>query len=82
MLGDQRIPAPPIKEQAKIADTLDELNKLSLECIKRCEESIILLQERRTALISAAVTGKIDVRNWNLGIDERSTFLSCKGNGG
>ena len=23
-----------------------------------------LLQERRTALISAAVTGKIDVRNW------------------
>jgi type I restriction enzyme S subunit len=22
------------------------------------------LQERRTALISAAVTGKIDVRNW------------------
>jgi type I restriction enzyme S subunit len=24
----------------------------------------VLLQERRTALISAAVTGKIDVRNW------------------
>jgi len=23
-----------------------------------------LLQERRTALISSAVTGKIDVRNW------------------
>ena len=25
-----------------------------------------LLQERRTALISAAVTGKIDVRDWKL----------------
>ena len=24
----------------------------------------VLLQERRTALISAAVTGKIDVRGW------------------
>jgi len=28
------------------------------------ESQINLLQERRTALISAAVTGKIDVRNW------------------
>jgi type I restriction enzyme S subunit len=27
-------------------------------------ELIELIQERRTALISAAVTGKIDVRNW------------------
>jgi len=30
----------------------------------QAEEGITLLQERRTALISAAVTGKIDVRNW------------------
>ena len=28
------------------------------------EEQIKLLQERRTALISAAVTGKIDLRGW------------------
>ena len=27
-------------------------------------EQVKLLQERRTALISAAVTGKIDVRDW------------------
>nr|WP_275323439.1 hypothetical protein [Xenorhabdus bovienii] len=27
-------------------------------------KQVALLQERRTALISAAVTGKIDVRNW------------------
>jgi type I restriction enzyme S subunit len=26
--------------------------------------AIALLRERRTALISAAVTGQIDVRNW------------------
>jgi len=29
------------------------------------ERAIELLQERRTALISAAVTGKIDVRSFN-----------------
>ena len=28
------------------------------------DQQIKLLQERRTALISAAVTGKIDVRDW------------------
>ena len=27
-------------------------------------ETLGLMQERHTALISAAVTGKIDVRNW------------------
>lgn len=32
--------------------------------LRRCEEAIKLLQERRSALISAAVTGKIDVRDW------------------
>jgi type I restriction enzyme S subunit len=32
--------------------------------IKKAVLAIELIQERRTALISAAVTGKIDVRNW------------------
>jgi type I restriction enzyme S subunit len=32
--------------------------------IERAKLQITLLQERRTALISAAVTGKIDVRHW------------------
>ncbi|MCY2350220.1 restriction endonuclease subunit S [Klebsiella pneumoniae] len=31
---------------------------------KKAANIILLLQERRTALISAAVTGKIDVRDW------------------
>ena len=30
----------------------------------KAEQAIQLMQERRTALISAAVTGKIDVRGW------------------
>jgi len=55
---------PPIEEQLEIVNYLDrklnELNKL----IEKAELAIQLMQERRTALISSAVTGKIDVRNW------------------
>jgi type I restriction enzyme S subunit len=31
---------------------------------RKSDHAIQLLQERQSALISAAVTGKIDVRNW------------------
>ena len=34
------------------------------DLINKAQSAIQLMQERRTALISAAVTGKIDVRNW------------------
>lgn len=55
---------PPVEEQETIASYLDGiLHKLSrLEA--QMTDKIQLLQERRTALISAAVTGKIDVRGW------------------
>jgi type I restriction enzyme S subunit len=53
---------PPVKEQDEIADFVDtELTRLS----RLSDEAglvVQLLQERRSALISAAVTGKIDVR--------------------
>jgi type I restriction enzyme S subunit len=32
--------------------------------VKLAEDQVYYLQERRSALISAAVTGKIDVRGW------------------
>lgn len=53
---------PPRPEQEKIltfvSDQQNQLEFLAMET----EQAITLLQERRTALISAAVTGKIDVR--------------------
>ncbi|WP_315918709.1 restriction endonuclease subunit S [Vibrio fluvialis] len=64
MLGEQRIPVPPLDEQILIADMLDELSDKHLRCIEQAEKSIVLLKERRTSLISAVVTGKMDVRNW------------------
>jgi type I restriction enzyme S subunit len=55
---------PPITEQREIVIALDReidrLNTLTAEA----QRAIDLLQERRTALISAAVTGQIDVRQF------------------
>lgn len=57
-----RFVLPPLKEQIKIScyldDVIEKLNSLQLEA----QRTIDLLKERRAALISAAVTGKIDVR--------------------
>jgi len=56
------IPIPPIHEQAAIVAefrrSVDMFDNLSKEAF----DVIVILQERRSALISAAVTGQIDVR--------------------
>lgn len=55
---------PPTEEQKQLVKHLEnkvlEFSKLEV----KAHNAIQLMQERRTALISAAVTGKIDVRNW------------------
>lgn len=52
------------EEQQNILDFI-ELNKNKIDTlIQKQLQQIDLLKERRTALISAAVTGKIDLRNW------------------
>lgn len=64
---------PPLKEQRLVASQIKaEIDKLKglNEVVERTHS---LLLERRSALISAAVTGKIDVRNWQPPADE-STF--------
>jgi len=55
---------PPIDEQNKIVDFLNNKTVKFEKLIENANSAINLMQERRTALISAAVTGKIDVRNW------------------
>jgi len=56
------IPLPPPAEQRAIAAFLDrECGKIDT-LTSEAERAIALLKERRAALISAAVTGKIDVR--------------------
>ncbi|WP_199194995.1 MULTISPECIES: restriction endonuclease subunit S [Pirellulaceae] len=53
---------PPESEQFEILDFIDKSTKQFDSLLAEAEQAITLLQERRTALISAAVTGKIDVR--------------------
>lgn len=53
---------PPVAEQRKLVDFIVEQTLRFDELIIEAERVIELLRERRAALISAAVTGKIDVR--------------------
>ena len=61
-LQSVKIVVPPIDEQPAIVAFLNsEVTKFN-DLEAESERAITLLQERRTALISAAVTGQIDVR--------------------
>jgi restriction endonuclease S subunit len=56
------LPDPPQEEQELVSDYLDQHAAQYDLLVSRCRQSISLLGERRSALISAAVTGQIDVR--------------------
>jgi type I restriction enzyme S subunit len=58
----RRIPLPPLAEQITIVAHLDRELATFDTLTAEAQRAIDLLQERRTALISAAVTGQIDVR--------------------
>ena len=61
-LGDHPIPLPPLAEQRAIAECLDRGTAEIDALCGQVETAIERLQEYRTALVTAAVTGKIDVR--------------------
>lgn len=58
-----RLPVPSLLEQTRIVEYLQERTAKINEAIETAREAIALAKERRQALISAAVTGKIDVRS-------------------
>jgi type I restriction enzyme S subunit len=60
------IVVPPINDQKFIATFLDRETTKIDALIEKVQESIEILKEYRTALISAAVTGKIDVRGFSM----------------
>jgi type I restriction enzyme S subunit len=59
----RRIALPPLEEQATIAQAIESARHDANKLIGLAERSIQLLAERRAALITAAVTGQIDVRD-------------------
>ena len=62
MLGAIRVGRPPLAEQQAIVEFLDRETARLDALVARIREAIDRMRELRTALISAAVTGRIDVR--------------------
>nr|WP_255772088.1 MULTISPECIES: restriction endonuclease subunit S [Halorhodospira] len=59
-----KIPVPPPFEQEELAEHLGAQTRGLDLLVQQVEKQNNILAERRSALISAAVTGKIDVRDW------------------
>lgn len=62
-IGNVILALPPLREQGAIAAFLDRETAKIDALVRKVREATDRLKELRQALISAAVTGKIDVRN-------------------
>ena len=63
-IKEQRICRPPEEEQVSITAQVDAWNSGVGATLERLRSSISLLRERRSAIITAAVTGQIDVEDY------------------
>ena len=64
------LPIPPLSEQRELSHRINAAKGKIDQLSQEAQRAIGLLQERRSTLISAAVTGKIDVRNWEPPVSE------------
>ena len=55
------VAVPPVEERRAILEFIAILSNRIDASMSKAEEAVVLLDERRTALVSAAVTGQIDV---------------------
>lgn len=65
VMATRKLALPSLEEQKQIAEFLAAETRVFDALTTEAQRAIDLLQERRTALISAAVTGQIDVRQLN-----------------
>lgn len=63
-IGELPVPNISYEEAATIVQFIESQLNIINQLTQKAEQQIELMKERRTALISAAVTGKIDVRDW------------------
>jgi type I restriction enzyme S subunit len=63
-IEDIRFACADLVEQQEIVSYIKRVSTLIGDTVNKSESQVELLKERRTALISAAVTGKVDVRHW------------------
>ncbi|MBU4305201.1 MAG: restriction endonuclease subunit S [Candidatus Omnitrophica bacterium] len=74
-IGEAIIPIPPIAEQQAIAEYLDKETGKIDSLIDKVTQAIEILKEYRTAIISAAVTGKIDVKGYKYGPEKIKKYF-------
>lgn len=63
-LGNIRLPCPPTDEQEQILKNLEDMRRSLVRLREPINRSIDRMREYRSALITAAVTGQIDVSTW------------------
>ncbi len=61
-LREHRFPWPPLEEQREIVRQLDSAREKVERTVTRLDQQINLLAERRQALITAAVTGELEIQ--------------------
>lgn len=66
-------PCPPYDEQMEIAYYIDKTHNRIDDLLEKAESAINLMKERKIALISAVVTGKIDLRGWRPPVKDAAT---------
>jgi type I restriction enzyme S subunit len=76
-LSGSLVPVPSRQEQSSINQGLKKQMSVFQNLEGQAVKGITLLKERRTALISAAVTGKIDVRNWQASADKNNKGVAA-----
>lgn len=64
MIGNMRVALPPLSEQKEIAEFLDAKTAKIDEAIGELETQLKDLADYKQSVISEAVTGKVDVRDW------------------
>lgn len=65
---------PPLEEQIQIRAFIEQKLAVLSNLNMKAQEAVERLKERRTALISSAVTGKIDVHNWQHPNEAKTEF--------
>src|SRR5690606_26528044 len=74
-IGALKLSSPPLIEQTKIIEHIEEQHSDINLLIAKIEKELALTEEYKTALIAEAVTGKIDVRGYEVPeISEEETY--------
>lgn len=70
-IGDFSIPLPPLSKQNSIVNNLDESIEEIEKSVDLISKKIDLLKEKRQALITHAVTGQLDLSDWELPAEQQ-----------